>query len=508
MKWILILCFFNGFGQNLDIYNRIKDYKIENIENDLSQVKESCLKDLLNYNILYLKRGKLNNTHLSIDKELSKEEIIIQHLLYGNIMNDLNNNDRLNHKIYEHYISAYTLSKEINSIELQNDCLERMLDYIQYQPNHLQVFEKYKNEYLQSAASHSDLFWSNYYDLIYHYYSKKNTDYRITGKVIKKKETFLSRERINQLIGYAGRNPYFLGLIYQAIGVYYHVYQNDNKRAMQYYNNCITNYNQSKLYYSRRKLYDIITNKSLISFDLNNYNEAIAGYRHVFFKNDISLSYKSDLTELLYLAYSKKNKLDSAQYFLNYKQYLNEKIKEEKQLELFHEIDTKYQTHEKDLIINSLKNNKVLYLSLIGVVFLLAFYSFVRWKKLDYRKKKLALEKLHIETEYSQTIEELTKVKELIIEDHVLLKNKTKIYLKELLYIKSDDHYLQVFTTKKKEFIRGKMSDILNQLPPNFVKCHRSYIINKNFVKYTNNKIIMMEDGTEIPFSRGFKLED
>jgi tetratricopeptide (TPR) repeat protein len=165
-------------------------------------------------------------------------------------------------------------------------------------------------------------------------------------------------------------------------------------------------------------------------------------------------------------------------------------------------------SQDKDFVISKLRNNKTLYLTTIGLVFVLAFYSFVRWKKLDYRKKKLALEKLHIETEYSQTIEELTKVKELIIEDHVLLKNKTKIYLKELLYIKSDDHYLQVFTTKKKEFIRGKMSDILNQLPPNFVKCHRSYIINKNFVKYTNNKIIMMEDGTEIPFSRGFKLED
>jgi len=508
MKWILILLFLNGFGQNLDIYNRIKDYKIDNIENDLPKVKEGCLKDLLNYNILYLKTGKLNNTHLSINKELSKEEIIIQHLLYGNILNDLENNDRLNHKIYEHYLSAYTLSKEINSIELQNDCLERMLNYIQYQPNHLQVFEKYKNEYLQRAESHSDLFWSNYYDLIFHYYSKKNTDYRITGKVTKKKETFLGSDKISQLITYAGDNPYFLGLIYQAIGVYYHVYQNDNSAALQYYNNSITNYNKSKLYYSKCKLYDIIINKSLISFDLNNYNEAIAGYRHIFFKNDISLSYKSDLTELLYLAYSKKNQLDSAQYFLNYKQYLNEKIKEEKQVELFHEIDTQYQSHEKDLVINSLKNNKILYLSLILVVFLLALYSFVRWKKVDLRKKRILNEKQQIETIYSHTIEELTKMKQLVIEDHVVLKNKVKIYLKELIYVKADDHYLELYTNKKKEFMRGKLSEILDDLPPNFVKCHRSYIINKNFVKQVGVRFVVMEDHTEIPISRNFRLDN
>lgn len=164
-------------------------------------------------------------------------------------------------------------------------------------------------------------------------------------------------------------------------------------------------------------------------------------------------------------------------------------------------------SRDKDFAITKLKNNKTLYLSLIGGVFMLALYSFVRWKRLDFRKKRLITEKLQIETEYSKTVDELTKVKELVVEDHVILKNKTKIYLKELIYIKSDDHYLQVFTIKKKEFIRGKMSEILNQLPPNFVKCHRSYIINKNFVKYTNNKIIVMEDGTEIPFSRGFKLD-
>jgi hypothetical protein len=202
-------------------------------------------------------------------------------------------------------------------------------------------------------------------------------------------------------------------------------------------------------------------------------------------------------------AYAGIGKYDSAYIYKEKSRILKNTFEEGRHNAIISQLGSK----DKDSVISNLRNTKTLYLTTIGLVFILASYSFVRWKKLDFRKKKLALEKSRIESEYSQTVEELTKVKELIIEDHVVLKNKTKIYLKELLYIKSDDHYLQVFTTRKKEFIRGKMSDVLNQLPPNFVKCHRSYIINKNFIKYTNNKIIMMEDGSEIPFSRGFKLE-
>jgi len=51
------------------------------------------------------------------------------------------------------------------------------------------------------------------------------------------------------------------------------------------------------------------------------------------------------------------------------------------------------------------------------------------------------------------------------------------------MYVKSDGHYLNLFTTNKKEFVRGKISEIEAQLPPNFIKCHRSYVVNQNFIK-------------------------
>ena len=72
--------------------------------------------------------------------------------------------------------------------------------------------------------------------------------------------------------------------------------------------------------------------------------------------------------------------------------------------------------------------------------------------------------------------------------------------------MKAEDHYLQLITTGKKEFVRGKLSEMIKQLPPNFVKCHRSYIINRNFVKQFLSNEVEMKNDESLPVSRGFKI--
>ncbi|WP_299384065.1 LytTR family DNA-binding domain-containing protein [uncultured Lacinutrix sp.] len=158
---------------------------------------------------------------------------------------------------------------------------------------------------------------------------------------------------------------------------------------------------------------------------------------------------------------------------------------------------------EKAVELSSFKKafnkNRIVYSLLLFGVFLLAFYSFIRWKKTDKKKQLLA-----IENEKTKT--ELETVKSLVTNDYIVLKNKSKVYLKELIYVKSDGHYLNLFTTTKKEFVRGKISEMESELPPNFVKCHRSYIVNENFVKQYNSTEVSMENGDNIPLSRGFKF--
>jgi DNA-binding LytR/AlgR family response regulator len=167
----------------------------------------------------------------------------------------------------------------------------------------------------------------------------------------------------------------------------------------------------------------------------------------------------------------------------------------------------KLQTIEKKFI-----TNKIVYGILIFFVFLLALYSFIRWKKSDFNKKKIQLEKLNIEhqkelveQENSTIREELVSVKKMVFEDHIILKNKAKIYLNELIYIKSDDHYLEIFTKDKKEFLRGTIKEISAQLPPNFKQSHRSFIVNINFIQTINTSEIVLKSSIFIPLTRKYK---
>ena len=63
-----------------------------------------------------------------------------------------------------------------------------------------------------------------------------------------------------------------------------------------------------------------------------------------------------------------------------------------------------------------------------------------------------------------------------------------------------------MFTSdSKNHLVRGSLSDLDEQLPPNFIRTHRSYITNRNFVKQIGKTILLFHDGSTIPISRGFK---
>jgi hypothetical protein len=178
----------------------------------------------------------------------------------------------------------------------------------------------------------------------------------------------------------------------------------------------------------------------------------------------------------------------------------------------FYEIDVKFQTKEKDLKIKQLDDlenrfvrNKIVYGVLIFLVFLLALYSFIRWKKVDRTKRILALEKEKAERATKETSEELETVKKKSIIEHIVLKNKSKVYLDDLLYIRADDHYLELITKNKKETTRGSLKEIATQLPPNFIRCHKSYIVNTNLIKTDNTKEIIMQNNDIIPTSKNYR---
>ena len=81
----------------------------------------------------------------------------------------------------------------------------------------------------------------------------------------------------------------------------------------------------------------------------------------------------------------------------------------------------------------------------------------------------------------------------------------TKIRIEDILYIKSDNIYLEIFTKHKKHLYRSKLSKIMDELQnEDFVRVHRSFIINKNFIDKVAAKQVVINNEI-IPISKTYK---
>ncbi len=111
-----------------------------------------------------------------------------------------------------------------------------------------------------------------------------------------------------------------------------------------------------------------------------------------------------------------------------------------------------------------------------------------------------------------QTIRDWYKEKEQII---IFENNKmVKLYLREIVYIKSSDVYLEVYTVRNEIYvIRNSMKKFLEEYGRvGFYRVHKSYSVNLKYVEeITSNKIIMnlaeKEKQLKLPISRGKSKE-
>ncbi|MAZ73335.1 MAG: hypothetical protein CMC70_09325 [Flavobacteriaceae bacterium] len=182
----------------------------------------------------------------------------------------------------------------------------------------------------------------------------------------------------------------------------------------------------------------------------------------------------------------------------------NEAYKTEN-VEKLNEIITKYQVHQKDAQIEDLSSQKSMYQStsfIVGIVSLiLLFFVIVFW--LRNKKSKKELQSLR---------EELKNYNETIVAENaptlLHLKSKAVINTKELLYIKSDGHYLEFYTQEntKPEIDRNTLKEMTERLASEgFAQIHKSYLVNLDYIRIINSTKLMLEDGTWLPLSRTYK---
>jgi two-component system, LytTR family, response regulator LytT len=96
----------------------------------------------------------------------------------------------------------------------------------------------------------------------------------------------------------------------------------------------------------------------------------------------------------------------------------------------------------------------------------------------------------------------------LTVKSHLFLKKNNlyhKININDILYVKSDNVYIEIFTKNNIKFLaRNTLKEFITTLPSNFYKCNKSYIVNSNEIESFNLNYIFINN-VKISVSKEFK---
>lgn len=85
-------------------------------------------------------------------------------------------------------------------------------------------------------------------------------------------------------------------------------------------------------------------------------------------------------------------------------------------------------------------------------------------------------------------------------------KNSLYINENEIQYIEAYGNYIKIYSNENIHIILEKISTIENRLSKNlFLRVHRSYIINKNFISFKKNDHLVLSNNKIIPLGNTYK---
>lgn len=113
-------------------------------------------------------------------------------------------------------------------------------------------------------------------------------------------------------------------------------------------------------------------------------------------------------------------------------------------------------------------------------------------------KKPLNEEK--VEKAYLKAIEKINKENKVIVVK--TLKETRKVKINEIYYIESDARLVNIHLKNEVLVSYGKLSDMEEMLKGNFLRTHKSYLVNLERVKSYKHNQIILDNGKVIPISR------
>jgi len=509
---IFILIPFSVFSQTSDnkitdsIVIAFKSYNVHKARLLIDKLNTEELKNVFLFQLSYYTEGQQNDKFLNQENTLINEraKIINEYLLgdyYKNRESFKNKKILSDSLAYLYYRTAFLNAKRNNDTLLINEIIPRISKhFFDYKDTCLSKLKEHQKFYSKYAKDSIDYFWESYYqNVIFMADYEKNL----------KEE--LPKLNFNKTRSYTRKVPFLKAKIYQLEGVFNNYFNKNYKKAEFHFKEAIRLYKKGDFYLSDRGVYANRINLGNFYFNINEYEKTISiceDELKLNFNRDNSNYLKDELKicNLLLKSYKKLNNDSKALFYSERKERLNDLIGRYSNAYTYEITDYRLKIKGKETEIakleirnNSLNKNLYTLFPILGLTTIILIFIFYLYKR--YKKKSTILEE-----EQSETLQKLDELKSIVIKNHIILKDKTKIYISNLMYVKADDHYLEVITENdKKHTVRGKLSQIKQELPPNFIQCHRSYIVNSNFIKQVNSTTLTLINKEHIPLSRSYK---
>ena len=127
------------------------------------------------------------------------------------------------------------------------------------------------------------------------------------------------------------------------------------------------------------------------------------------------------------------------------------------------------------------------------------YYLFTKIMQIDLENKKLNQQVKQLKTNAIHQKESMIMLR---------LKSKALIQVENIIYIKSDNKYLEFYTKIGREIDRNTLKHALEKLPPQqFVQCHKSYVVNLLEIRQIYANKIILNNGETLPLSRSYKAK-
>ncbi|WP_281989254.1 ATP-binding protein [Aquimarina aggregata] len=368
----------NGQGLNPNskrVYQNIRNKNLEKVFEDIKSIDSSSVEFLFfKWEIELLLTGKNNDVlHKSILSKKTKSKIdnILKKIHLGDYYSFVSKKD----SAYKKFYNALELSKSTSDSILICKVINEMLSMFSRDSTMFRRSYKYINQYKNYAYNDLENFYVQYYSS---YFNQQKLRFR-------NKDAFLDSLDYEKQLAIKSNNYFTLIEHYQKNGVFYEVFQEDEKRAIVYYDKALEILdNQPEYHFLMQRKKGILSNLGVINYLNNDFKNASNYFRKAFeikstkkrLKNDLEISNWRGKTFLKML------KPDSALYYFKLKDELR---KELNQISMTSNIEKLDRTH--NILIE--KSKKRIVIIVFSIILLCVLISGFLIYEAQLKKRKL-----------------------------------------------------------------------------------------------------------------------